>query len=283
MKLNVKYRTWYRGVPPRRIRLELPGWAGEKDAADAQPFFCKPWLDGTTYGLELVYPFETECRVRAENGECQFFGDFSAEKLKYPTKFDGWEVPFSSFAPGTFGMTSSLDIKTDPGYGVMILPHPRYYVDRSGTVPLPVMGFIESDMWPKIFFVAFTAPLDGQEHVFRQGEPYATVLILPKNPRYDIQKMTPEEEVERATLDAALAKNGRAIATKRFIDSKGQPFDNKYKVLSSIAREKGVEAAQQKMVCPMRGRKPKVGRKVLWKKPGPAVDTGDEVIPPENP
>jgi hypothetical protein len=225
---------------------------------------CKPWVDGSTYGLELVYPFDTECRVRAVNGECEFVGDFAAEKAAQPDRFSQWDVPFSSFAPNHFGFTSSVDLKTADGFGTMILPHPRFYADRTGTVPCPVMGFLESDWWPRIFFVVFKAPLDGQEYVFRKGEPYATLLVLPKTPRYAIRKMTPAEELARIEQDNALRNNSRAIATRRFVDDRGQPFDNKYKVLAGIARREGVAAATQAMACPRQRSRPTIGRRMIW-------------------
>lgn len=263
-EVNLKWRTWYKGVPPQRIKLEIPGWSGDKGWIDPQAWHCKPWIDGTTYGLELVYPFETECRVIAKNGVCEFIGDFSKEKEKNPVQFNHWEVPFSAFAPDHFGFTSSVDIQTEEGQGTMILPHPRYYTDRTGTVPCPVMGFLESDWWPKIFFVVFKAPLDNQEYIFRQGEPYASLLILPKKVKYNINQMTKEEETARASLDRHLQKNGRQIATERFVDSKKQPFDNKYKVLSSVARTQGIDVAKQQMANP--AKRYKIAKRLFIKK-----------------
>ncbi len=262
----IRYRLWYKGVPPRRIKLQTE-WAGSQHDVDASPIMCKPYVDGSTYGCELVYPFRTECRVRATNGVCEFIGDFSKEKEEMPIAFDKWDVPFLSFAPNHFGFTSSVDIKTEEGYGTMILPHPRYYTDRTGTVPLPVMGMLESDWWPRIFFVVFKAPLDGQEYIFRQGEPYAALLFLPKTVKYDIKKMTNTEINERALLDSNLAHNARYIATKRFIDSKNQPFDNKYKELSRIARTEGCDEVKKAIVRPETRRDQfKVNRKMIWKK-----------------
>lgn len=265
-EINLKYRTWYRGIAPARTRLDIPGWSGSKGWVDPQPWHCKPWVDGTTYGLELVYPFETECIVRAKDGICEFIGDFSKEKETYPVQFKNWEVPFSAFAPDHFGFTSSVDIQTEEGYGTMIVPHPRFYTDRTGTVPCAVMGLLESDWWPKIFFVVFKAPLNGQEYVFRHGEPYASLLILPKKVKYNINPMTKAEEAARAALDQHLQKNGRYIATQKFIDSKNQPFDNKYKVLSSIARLQGDEEVKRHILNP--SKKYHLKQKLFVKKAG---------------
>ena len=31
---SLKYRTWYKGVPPKPIKLEIPGWAGDSMGHD---------------------------------------------------------------------------------------------------------------------------------------------------------------------------------------------------------------------------------------------------------
>lgn len=71
-KIGIKYRTWFKGVAPRPIRLEIPGWAGEKNWESGQPWHCKPFVDGATYGLELIYPYDTEVAVVSKNGVSEF-------------------------------------------------------------------------------------------------------------------------------------------------------------------------------------------------------------------
>ncbi|HEX5725449.1 MAG TPA: hypothetical protein VFX98_08280, partial [Longimicrobiaceae bacterium] len=84
--LALRYRTVYGAPPPRRIRLEIPGWAGPSDAygdgAPAQPWHCQPFVEGATYGLELVYPYRSECRVHNEDGTLRFEGGALAEEMQ---------------------------------------------------------------------------------------------------------------------------------------------------------------------------------------------------------
>lgn len=237
MKINLKWRGWFKGInhPPRKIKLEVPGWAGEDTWDSAQPWHCKPFID-SLYGLELIYPFDTECQVSTINGELVFTGDFSEERRETGQT---WERPFSSFAPHHFGFTSSLDLMTPEGYGTMILPHPRYYTDRTGTVPLPVGGFIESDFWPRVFFVVFKSPLEGQTYIFRKNEPYAQILILPKSPKYSIEKMTEEESEKRQSMEKVLSDHVSEISTNIWKTLKNETFDNKYKILSAMAKKEG--------------------------------------------
>ena len=63
----LKYRTFGKGLPPRPIRLEIPGWAGDtskmEDGSVPQPWHCNPFVEVSTYGLELIYPYDAECHV----------------------------------------------------------------------------------------------------------------------------------------------------------------------------------------------------------------------------
>ena len=185
----------------------------------------------------MVYPFDTEVTVTTKDGKLEFVGDFTEEKKDAPKQ--DWERPFSAFAPNHFGFTSSLDIKTDPGYGTMILPHPRYYTDRIGTVPLVVGGMIESDFWPRVFFIVFKSPLEGQSYIFRKGEGYAQLLFVPKSVKYNINPMTPEESKERYDMEQILSDHPKSVSTNTWKTVSGDSFDNKYKVLSAIAKQSG--------------------------------------------
>src|SRR3954447_16221080 len=83
-KLVVKYRTVHGAVPPRPIRMKIPGWGGSADlkmvnGSEPQPWHCPPFVDAATYGLELLYPYETECHVVNVNGDVRFQWDFARE------------------------------------------------------------------------------------------------------------------------------------------------------------------------------------------------------------
>jgi len=249
--INLKYRTWYKGEPPKPIKLEIPGWAGSSmghsDGDKPQPWHCVPFVDGSTYGLELVYPFDTECHIVNENGKIKVLGDFTEEQ-KEVTKVSPNTVlpPFSQFAPNHYGFTSSIDIKTEEGYVVRIEPHPKFYADDTGTVPLPVPGHINGDIWPRIFFIVFKIPPLGCRHVFRKNEPYAQILILPKKINYEIKKMSDEEITEREFQEAELTRIGSTfIASHSWIDHEGNNFDDKYKILSTLHAKEGMDAVKK--------------------------------------
>ena len=150
-----------------------------------------------------------------------------------------------NFAPNHFGFTSSIDIQTEPGWGTMIFPHPRFFTDMTGTVPLPVHGMIESDWWSNIFFLAFKAPLEGQKHVFRKGDGIAHLIFVPKEVEYNVQMMSVEESKARAECEQLANRHAHKVANRKWIDKDGQTFDNKYKVLSLLAKKDGPDAVRK--------------------------------------
>jgi len=245
-KINLKYRGCYQVEAPRPIKLQIPGWAGEEnrhtDGDKPQPWHCTPFVEAATYGLELCYAFDTEFRVQMVDGKLSFIGDFDAEHTRIPNVPN---PPFLSFAEGHFGMSSFLDIKVPDGYVLRIEPHPRFYTDDTHTVPLAIAGHLNTAMWTKFFFVVFKNPMPGQTYIFRKGEPYAQILILPRKTNYDVQLMTPMEQSKRSMLDEQVTKYAKQFVTNDWYDYLGHNFDDKYKILNNIYVKKGLSGVNQ--------------------------------------
>lgn len=253
-KIKIKYRTYYKGVPPKKIKLKIPGWSGDnkdhKDGSKPQPWHCVPFVEGSTYGLELIYPFEEECIVKREDGQVKFLADFSNSPW-------GDNPPFQSFAPDHYGFTSSLNLMPPEGYATRIEPHPRFFTDTTGTVPIAVPGHIRR-WWPRIFFVAFKSPSEGQSHYFRFGEPYASLLFVPEKMDYDLEKMTDKEINSMKFREAKILKSKNTICKNDWHDHEGNNFDDKYKQLNKIYKAQGEEGLDNqlgKAQCPMRSSK----------------------------
>ena len=251
--LLVKYRTWTKAVPPQKIKLDVPGWSGENwyrgDGAKPMPWHCTPFVDGSTYGLELIYNFDSECHVKNINGKVTFEGDFAGESEWIQKKQQPEEdpnTPFMMFAPGHYGHTSGVDLLPPEGHCLRIEPHPRFFTDTSGTVPIAVPGHIQR-FWPKIFFIAFKAPLPGQTHIFRKGEAMCSVLIVPEVARYDLQEMSPEEKANRQEIDTGIATHAGDICKHSWKDHVGNTFDDKYKVLKQCHSKGGLDAVEEKV------------------------------------
>jgi len=255
-EIQVKYRTWHLGTPPRPIRLQIPGWAGmDRDhgnGAVPQPWHCPPFVDASTYGHELVYPFKSECSVKRINGELIFEGDFSDEEWNLNEEgrnMSGEEPkkktpPMMSFAPGHYGMSSALDIEPPEGYVLRTEPHPRFFTDDTGTVPCLISGHIQR-WWSRIFFVVFKAPREGEVHIFRPGEPYGQALFLPQKNNVQFVPFSEEESRERESRERKIGEHGQRIANNIWRDNKGQTFDDKYKVLSGAYSRGGYESVDE--------------------------------------
>ena len=80
--MQVKYRSFTPGLDPRRTKLEVPGWGGErqprKDGSMEQAWHCLPFSEGARYGIELFYPYQNELRVSTRGGKLALDGDFGA-------------------------------------------------------------------------------------------------------------------------------------------------------------------------------------------------------------
>ena len=222
---TIKYRTHAIGLPPRKIKLEVPGWSGDKD--QNSQWRCLPWCAGATYGLELIYPFDTEITVTSKDGISEFHYENWTKDLQFP---------FKNFAPNHFGFTSLLDINPGEGMSTMILPHPRYYTDSTGNVPLAIQGML-TNWWSKIFFIVFKAPLNNQEYIFKKGDGIAQFIFVPSEVEYDIQPMSIQEARNREMFEVLVTKHEKKIATKTWKDADGNEFDNKYKVLSMLDKK----------------------------------------------
>jgi Flp pilus assembly protein TadD len=240
----LKYRTFGQGLPPRPIRLEIPGWAGDaskmEDGSVPQPWHCNPFVEASTYGLELIYPYDTECQVINEGGEIRIEWDFAREAESGVT---GGE--FVQFAPHHYGFNASLDLQAPPGHVLRLEPHPRYFTDRTGTVPCPIIGHLQTEWWPKLFFVAFKAPLPGQRHIFRQGEAYAQAIVVPDRAFYRVEAMTQQEADDRLALESSLSGAKDYIAEHIWHDHRGQTFNNQYKVLTRIFHTHGADGVRR--------------------------------------
>jgi hypothetical protein len=238
--ITVQYRSAYGAEPPRRIRLEIPGWAGSSsahgDGAAAMPWHCQPFVEGSTYGLELVYPYRSECIVRKVDGKIVFEGGLTEERQK-----EGLSHPFGVFAHAHYGMATALDLLPPPGYSLRLGPHPRFFTDTKGDVPLALPGHLQR-FWPNQFFAVFKAPPKGATHVFRPGEPYAQLLVVPTGQTYGVDPMPAELVAAREHEETQVANYRYMFARHIWQSDMGNWFDDVYKQLLRIFRQSGKPA-----------------------------------------
>lgn len=242
-KLTVKYSTHARALPPQRIKLEKPGWAGSPDlkmvdGSEPQPWHCLPFVEAATYGLELVYPYETECQVVNDDGDVRFEFDYSKEPGGILT--GGEFITFFPKPPAKFYLFNTrVDIQAPPGFVLRTEPHPRAFADETGTAPLAICGHVQSEWWPRKLFVVFKSPLPGQRHIFRKGDPYVQILFVPQRMPYETEQFTPEEEAQRRKRENEIDAAKLHISTNVWRNPVGNEFSDYYKILARAFQRDG--------------------------------------------
>jgi hypothetical protein len=181
----VKYRAVNPHLDPRRTKLEIPGWAGNSDpradGSHEQPWHCIPFSEYARGGIELCYPHAHEFQVTSRGSDLIF-----EEMVADDVPEENTPPPFRRFGEAYYTYQLLLDLKVEEGYAIKTEPHPRFFTDSTGTVPIAVPALIRH-WWPMIFFVVFKVPQDGQTHIFRPGEPFMLVTIVPADDKCEPQ------------------------------------------------------------------------------------------------
>jgi hypothetical protein len=235
---TLKYRLHGHRPPPQPIQLAIPGWAGEQqpraDGNHEQPWHCTPLSESARYGVEMLYPFDEELRVTKFRGRVRLeanWGEPIDPDMNWP--------PFRAFGEDYYSYQIALDLQVPSGWAIRTEPHPRYYTDATNTTPLAVPALIRSEWWPMMFFCIFKAPPRGVTHIFRKGEPFISMIVLPAEPELDLQPMTEDEAAERELRARRLAASrDRLAAGTRWVSTTNTVFDGTYRQMFRAVRSK---------------------------------------------
>jgi hypothetical protein len=238
---TVKYRLTNPGLAPRRTRLEIPGWAGERqpraEGSREQVWHCVPFSEGAQYGIELFYPYDNELRATTRGGKLILEGDFGPSPdggLQWP--------PFRNFGDIYYTYQILLDLKPPKGFAIRTEPHPRFYADTTGTVPIAVPALIRS-WWPMMFFCVFKSPAEGQTHIFRPKEPFAQIIVIPEEANFALAPMSDEETAERELQARRIYANRPNLsAGTEWLSTTDTVFDGTYRHLHRAAKEQAKES-----------------------------------------
>jgi hypothetical protein len=235
--MQVKYRLLEPRLSPRRTKLEVPGWAGQreprKDGSHEYAWHCVPFSESARYGIELFYPFDNELRVTTQEGHLILQGDFGPD----PGTGVQWP-PFRNFGDQFYTYQILLDLKVEEGFATRIEPHPRLYTDQTDTVPIAVPALLRR-WWPMMNFAVFKSPAEGRTHIFRPGEPFAQVLVIPAEIDLELVEMDEEEAAERELQSRRIyASRDTLSANTRWVSATNTVFDGTYRFLLSAAQAK---------------------------------------------
>ena len=234
---KVKYRLNDPNLAPRRTRLEIPGWAGDRapraDGSHEQVWHCVPFSEGAQYGIELFYPYDNELRVTTKDGRLMLEGDWGEppdEGILWP--------PFRNFGEAYYTYQLLLDLKADKGFAIRTEPHPRFYTDRTDTVPIAVPALIRN-WWPMVFFCVFKSPAEGRTHIFRPGEPMAQIIVIPEEASFELEPMSEEEAAERELQSRRIYANRPNLGKgTEWTSTSSTVFDGTYRHLHRAAKDK---------------------------------------------
>src|SRR6202795_4753765 len=233
----VKTRYREQGLRPRRTKLEIPGWAGERepraDGSLEQVWHCLPFSEGAQYGIEIFYPYANELKVSTRDGRLVLDGDFGPPPepgLQWP--------PFRTFGDRFYTYQLLLDIYPGEGWAIRTEPHPRFYSDVTDTVPIAVPALVRN-WWPMLFFTVFKAPAEGRTHIFRPNEPFAQIIVIPEEAPFELEQMNEEESAERELQARRIyASRPTLSAGTEWTSSSDTVFDGTYRHLHRAAKEK---------------------------------------------
>lgn len=231
----VRYRSFDPGLNPRRTKLEVPGWAGAREArqdgAMEQAWHCIPFSESARYGIEIFYPHAVELRASTRAGKLVLDGDFGPP----PPGHGGEWPPFRTFGDLYYTYQLSLDLKVDEGYALRVEPHPRFYTDPTSTTPIAVPALIRR-WWPMVYFLVFKSPAEGRTHVFRRSEPFAQFLVVPEEAEFELAPMSEEEAAERELQSRRIYQSRETLAAdSRWTSATDTVFDGTYRRILGAA------------------------------------------------
>ena len=234
---TVKYRLCHPGLNPRRTKVEVPGWAGSQEprahGSQEHPWHCMPFAEGARYGIELFYPFENELRVSMREGELVLDGDFGPD----PETGVQWP-PFRTFGETYYTYQILLDIKVEGGWAIRTEPHPRFYTDPTDSTPIAVPALLRH-WWPMMSFMVFKSPAEGRTHIFRPGEPFMQIIIIPAEANFDLIEMGEEEAAERELQSRRIHESRATLgAESQWISSTNTVFDGTYRHILGAAKKR---------------------------------------------
>jgi hypothetical protein len=105
-------------------------------------------------------------------------------------------------------------------------------------VPIAVPALIRN-WWPMVFFCVFKSPAEGRTHIFRPGEPFAQIIVIPEEAPFELEPMNEEEAAERELQARRIYANRPNLAkSTEWLSSTDTVFDGTYRHLHRAAKEK---------------------------------------------
>jgi hypothetical protein len=146
--------------------------------------------------------------------------------------------PFRNFGDNFYTYQLLLDIKVEKGMAIRTEPHPRFYTDPTDSVPIAVPALLRR-WWPMMNFMVFKSPPEGRTHIFRPGEPFAQIIVIPAESEFEIVAQSEEEAAERELQSRRIhASRATLSADTHWVSDTSTEFDGTYRHIHRAAKEK---------------------------------------------
>jgi hypothetical protein len=88
-----------------------------------------------------------------------------------------------------------------------------------------------------LFFIVFKSPAEGGIHIFRPGEPFAQVIVIPEEANFALAEMTEEEQADRELRARRIhAARSTLSAETHWTSSTNIAFDGTYRHMLRAAK-----------------------------------------------
>jgi hypothetical protein len=88
-------------------------------------------------------------------------------------------------------------------------------------------------------FVVFKSPAEGRTHIFRPGEPFAQIIVIPAESDFELVEMGEDEAAERELQSRRIHESRDTLsAHTRWVSATHTVFDGTYRHLLSAAKNK---------------------------------------------
>jgi hypothetical protein len=88
-------------------------------------------------------------------------------------------------------------------------------------------------------FILFKSPAEGGVHIFRPGEPFAQVIVIPEEADFELVEMGEEEAAERDLRGRRIHESRETLgADTRWTSATDTVFDGTYRRILGAAKAK---------------------------------------------
>jgi hypothetical protein len=225
--VKVRYAPLFKDFPPlQALKPVIP----EEDRRLAQaspppalPLHCKPWLDASSHGLLLTFPYRTRLTIQGRADDVPIITMAPASsRLVYSN------VASAFGRGGHFGVSSGYWLRTDPGIGIFTSPVPDGYPAKAALVS----GLVQTWRYPKNLFIVFKSPAPGETITFEQDDPLC-VLMPVACERVTAEEMSGEEIAEVKRERQFWQDHLEQHPDLAWTSAEGQSFTHLYKAMTA--------------------------------------------------